>query len=64
MWDGNLYETRTRADLPAGKTWVFDHPFFILLNVAVSGGWPGNPDRTVVFPQHTLVDYVRVYATK
>jgi beta-glucanase (GH16 family) len=62
--DGNLYETRTPADLPAGKTWVFDHPFFILLNVAVGGDWPGNPDNTTVFPQTMSVDYVRVYTKK
>jgi beta-glucanase (GH16 family) len=49
------------ADLPAGKTWVFDHPFFILLNVAVGGSFPGNPDATTVFPQQLQVDYVRVY---
>ena len=62
--DHTLYETRTPADLPAGKTWVYDHPFFILLNVAVGGDWPGNPDRTAVFPQRMLVDYVKVYARK
>ena len=59
--DGLLYKTRTPADLPAGTTWVFDHPFFIILNVAVGGTWPGNPDSTTVFPQQMLVDYVRVY---
>jgi beta-glucanase (GH16 family) len=59
--DGNLYQTRTPADLPAGASWVFDHPFFIILNVAVGGGWPGNPDATTVFPQQMRVDYVRVY---
>ena len=59
--DGILYKTRTPADLPAGKTWVYDHPFFIILNVAVGGGWPGNPDGTTVFPQTMLVDYVRAY---
>jgi beta-glucanase (GH16 family) len=59
--DGNLYQTRTPGDLPAGASWVFDHPFFIILNVAVGGGWPGNPDATTVFPQQMLVDYVRVY---
>ena len=59
--DGLLYKTRTPADLPAGKSWVFDHPFFIILNVAVGGGWPGNPDATTVFPQQMQVDYVRVY---
>jgi len=40
---------------------VYDHPFFILLNVAVGGYWPGNPDSTTVFPQTMRVDYVRVY---
>jgi beta-glucanase (GH16 family) len=59
--DGQLYQTRTPADLPAGQRWVFDHPFFMILNVAVGGGWPGNPDATTVFPQAMLVDYVRVY---
>jgi len=59
--DGILYKTRTPADLPSGKTWVYDHPFFIILNVAVGGFWPGNPDGTTVFPQTMLVDYVRVY---
>jgi len=62
--DGNLYETRTPSDLPAGATWVFDHPFFILLNVAVGGDWPGSPNGTTVFPQNMLVDYVRVYTKK
>ena len=59
--DGNLYQTRTPKDLPPGTSWVFDHPFFIILNVAVGGGWPGNPDTATVFPQQMLVDYVRVY---
>ena len=59
--DGVLYATRTPADLPEGRTWVYDHPFFIILNVAVGGRWPGNPDTTTVFPQMMLVDYVRVY---
>jgi beta-glucanase (GH16 family) len=59
--DDTLYETRTPADLPAGTTWVFDKPFFLLLNVAVGGSWPGDPDATTVFPQTMLVDYVRVY---
>jgi beta-glucanase (GH16 family) len=59
--DGTLYETRTPTDLPAGTRWVYDHPFFLILNVAVGGGWPGPPDATTVFPQRMLVDYVRVY---
>jgi beta-glucanase (GH16 family) len=59
--DDTLYETQTPADVPAGSTWVFDQPFFLLLNVAVGGGWPGDPDATTVFPQTMLVDYVRAY---
>lgn len=59
--DGILYQTRTPADLPTGAKWVFDHPFFILLNVAVGGFWPGSPDQTTIFPQTMQVDYVRVY---
>jgi len=59
--DEHLYATRTPADLPKGAKWVYDHPFFLLLNVAVGGGWPGSPDATTVFPQTMLVDYVRVY---
>ena len=59
--DDHLYATRIPTDLPQGTRWVYDHPFFLLLNVAVGGGWPGNPDPTTVFPQTMLVDYVRVY---
>ena len=59
--DANLYATVTPAKLPPGTRWVFDHPFFIILNVAVGGGWPGNPDATTIFPQTMQVDYVRVY---
>lgn len=62
--DGYLYSTKTTADLLAGATWVYDHPFFILLNLAVGGAWPGSPDATTTFPQTMLVDYVRVYARK
>jgi beta-glucanase (GH16 family) len=60
--DATLYATRTQSQWPAGGTWAFDHPFFILLNVAVGGDWPGPPDATTVFPQQMLVDYVRVYS--
>jgi len=59
--DDHLYSTRTRAELKPGWKWPFDHPFFILLNLAVGGDWPGNPDATTVFPQTMLVDYLRVY---
>ena len=59
--DAYLYASFTSADVPEGKPWVFNHKFFILLNVAVGGDWPGPPDATTVFPQTMLVDYVRVY---
>jgi len=62
--DDHHYQTRTPRDLPGGTRWVFDHPFFILLNVAVGGNFPGNPDSSTTFPQAMLVDYVRVYARK
>jgi beta-glucanase (GH16 family) len=60
--DGVLYHTKAPADLPAGKRWVFDHPFFILLNVAVGGSFPGSPDQTISWPQMMVVDYVRAYS--
>jgi beta-glucanase (GH16 family) len=60
--DDQLYGTRTPADLPKGSRWVFDHPFFLVLNLAVGGNFPGRPDSSTVFPQRMLVDYVRVYS--
>lgn len=59
--DRVLYKTRTPADLPVGASWVFDRPFFLILNVAVGGNFPGDPDGTTVLPQSMQVDYVRVY---
>jgi beta-glucanase (GH16 family) len=59
--DDDFYATQTRANLRPGQRWVFDHPFFLLLNVAVGGDWPGSPDASTKFPQTMLVDYVRVY---
>ena len=57
--DDTQYFTLTPDDVPG--EWVYDHPFFIILNVAVGGQWPGYPDDTTIFPQQMLVDYVRVY---
>ena len=59
--DGALYWTVTPSQLPAGASWVWNQPFFILLNFAVGGNWPGSPDGTSSFPQQMLIDYVRVY---
>ncbi len=57
-----IYETFSTTN-PGTGTWPFDQgPQFILLNLAVGGSWPGNPDATTVFPAQYLVDYVRIYA--
>ena len=59
--DQDRYVRRTRADLHSDWKWVFDKPYFLILNLAIGGDWPGSPDSTTVFPQTMLVDYVRVY---
>lgn len=60
--DGLHYHTRKSPEFTGNRQWVFDHPFYLLLNVAVGGNWPGNPDATTVFPQTMMVDYVRYYS--
>ncbi len=52
--DGQAYKT---LEMSA----PFDQRFYLILNVAVGGNWPGAPDATTVFPQAMRVDYVRVY---
>ncbi|QFZ22148.1 discoidin domain-containing protein [Saccharothrix syringae] len=60
--DGVTVLTIDKATVEATRgPWVFDKPFFILLNNAVGGDWPGPPDAGTTFPQRMLVDYVRVY---
>ena len=59
--DGTAYHQVTRDGIGADR-WVFDQPFFLLLNLAVGGGWPGDPDASTVFPQQLVVDHVRVRA--
>jgi beta-glucanase (GH16 family) len=59
--DDVTYRVVTPSELPAGGRWVFDHPFFMILNVAVGGNFVGPPDESTVFPQTMLVDWVRVY---
>ena len=46
-----------------GRPWVFDHDFFLLLNVAVGGTFSVTPDPSTAFPQAMPVDYIRIYAT-
>ncbi|HXC95791.1 MAG TPA: glycoside hydrolase family 16 protein [Edaphobacter sp.] len=62
FFDDQLIVERTPADLPHGTRWIYDHPFYLLLNLAIGGYWPGKPDDTTVFPKQMLVDYVRVYS--
>ncbi len=57
--DDSLYQTITPSDLPG--RWVFDHSFYIILNVAGGGGFVGPPNANTSFPQTMLVDWVRVY---
>ncbi len=60
--DDSRYQTVKKEDVPGD--WVYDHPFFMILNVAVGGNYVGSPNATTVFPQTMLVDYVRVYEEK
>lgn len=60
--DGIHYQTQTQWYSENGAYPApFDQDFHILLNVAVGGNWPGDPDSTTVLPQQMVVDYVRVY---
>jgi beta-glucanase (GH16 family) len=58
-FDGRAYASFTPADLPPGQRWSFDKPYYLLLNVAVGGDWPGAPSPELHFPQSMQVDYVR-----
>ncbi len=57
--DGLQYFSVTKANL--SSNWVFDHPFYLILNLAVGGEYTGDPGHGTSFPQSLLVDYVRVY---
>lgn len=57
--DDYLYQRIERSDVPG--EWVYDQPFFILLNVAVGGNYVGFPTAQTPFPQKMIIDYVRVY---
>ncbi|WP_339624870.1 glycoside hydrolase family 16 protein [uncultured Winogradskyella sp.] len=63
--DGDLYQTITpdtvNEETDGAGQWVFNRPFYIILNIAVGGNLPGSPNAQTVFPQRMFVDYVRVY---
>ncbi|MBS1691353.1 MAG: glycoside hydrolase family 16 protein [Actinobacteria bacterium] len=57
--DGIPVGVYSRYATPPGSDWVFDAPMYLILNVAVGGDWPGNPNASTAFPATMLVDYVR-----
>jgi beta-glucanase (GH16 family) len=59
--DDVLYNQITRQQVEEKGTWVFDQPFYIIINLAVGGDFVGAPNEQTVFPQTMLIDYVRVY---
>lgn len=58
--DDNVYGTANKADF-GSNNYPFNEKFFFILNLAIGGQWPGNPDATTAFPQWMILDYVRVY---
>lgn len=58
--DGQVYSTVTKADVGANN-YPFNEQFHLIINLAVGGNWPGNPDASTKFSQHYIVDYVRVF---
>jgi beta-glucanase (GH16 family) len=61
LLDGRVYKTITPTDGPAGAPWPFEHPFFLLLDLAVGGVWAGSPSPTTRFPSRMVVDWVHVW---
>lgn len=59
-FDGKPYFTLEAKDV-GNKAWPFEKPQFMILNLAVGGGWPGYPDATTVFPQRLVIDHVKVW---
>ena len=59
--DDEPYLTITPGDLPVGTSWVYDHDFFLLLNLAVGGNFLADPTEETEFPASMFVDYVRAY---
>jgi beta-glucanase (GH16 family) len=60
--DGQTVFVASKATAESTRgPWVFDHPFYLILNLAVGGDFPGPVDGTTPFPSRMLVDYVRVY---
>lgn len=61
LLDGHEYQSYTPDDIEPKYSWPFEQNYYIILNVAAGGNWPGYPDESTVFPTTMEVDYVRVY---
>ena len=58
LFDDQPYHRLAPTDVPG--PWPFDHNFYLLLNLAVGGAWPGNANTTPVLPATMLIDWVKV----
>jgi beta-glucanase (GH16 family) len=62
FFDNVAYKTVDSASVNNGKNFTFDvTPHYFILNTAVGGSWPGDPDNTTTWPQYHIIDYVRMY---
>lgn len=59
--DDYLFKRIEKSEVETKGQWVYDHAFFLILNVAVGGNFVGSPNALTPFPQKMTVDYVRVY---
>ena len=61
--DGDQFYVKTpEGVIQSGQRWVYDHPFFIILNLAIGGIFDGDPDASTAFPQQMQIDYISVSA--
>ena len=59
--DSYLFKRIEKSEVETKGQWIYDHPFFLILNVAVGGNFVGSPSSITPFPQSMIIDYVRVY---
>jgi beta-glucanase (GH16 family) len=60
LLDGTQYSQKTPDDI-APYNWPFNEKFHFVINLAIGGNWPGNPDNSTSFPQQMKIDFVRIY---
>lgn len=59
--DNYLYRRIEKSEVESRGEWVYDHPFFMIFNIAVGGNFLGSPNTDTPFPQTMTIDYVHVY---